>query len=121
MKKVFPAGTFIQHVLELVVNATQRHVGAEEERKYDVPIREREAALASFEKVMSMEYRGKMEVALKQKRERESRKPTPSPSPSLSPSLSPSPSPVLSPKPRPKRGRGEDDDEGVDVVVEDIL
>jgi len=107
---VFPARTFIQHVLELVVAATGRHVGGEE-RKYDVLIREIEAALASFRKALSLEYRGMMGMALKQKRERELRKPTPTPTPTL----------VPPPKPRLKRGRGEDDDEGVDNVVEDIL
>lgn len=105
---MFPARTFIQHILELVVVATERHFGVEAKRKYDVPTGELEAALASFEKTMSSEYRGTMEVALKQKRKRELRKPTPTPTP------------VPSPKPRLKRGRGEDDD-GVDNVVEDIL
>jgi len=115
---VFPVRAFIQHVLELVVIATERHVGAEEKKKYDVPIRELEAALASFGKALSSEYRGKMQMALKQKherelqkRERELRKPTPTPPPP----------PVPSPKLRLKRGRGEDDDEGVDNVIEDIL
>ena len=108
---MFPVRVFIQHVLELVVIATERHVGAEEKRKYDVPIRELEAAFASVEKAMLSEYRGEMEMALKQKHERELRKRTPTPTPT----------PVPSPKPRLKRGRGEDDDEGVDNVVEDIL
>lgn len=113
---MFPVRVFIQHVLELVVIVTERHVGAEEKRKYDVPIRELEAAFASVEKAMLSEYRGEMEMALKQKHERELQK--------CERELrkrTPTPTPVPSPKPRLKRGRGEDDDEGVDNVVEDIL